>query len=86
MALMRALIDKRTLTGLSTLDNFTYAHGLGGIPDAVFIRYIATLGTSTSWFNANAVIDATNITINNPGNATSPNMEVCAVLFHSIIQ
>ena len=86
MALMRVNIDKRTIAGLTTLDNATFAHGLGGVPDAVFVRYIATLGTSTSWFNANAVIDAINVTINNPGNATSPDMEVCTIRFHSIIQ
>ncbi len=86
MALMRASIDKRTLAGLTTLDNVTFAHGLGGTPDAVFVRYIATLATSTSWFGANAVANATNVTINNPGNATGPDMEVCAIRFHSIIQ
>jgi hypothetical protein len=86
MALMRAQIDKRTLAGLTTLDNVTFAHGLGGTPDAVIIRWIVSNATATSWYGANAVIDATNVTINNPGNATSPNMEVCTIRFHSIIQ
>lgn len=86
MALMRANIDKRTLAGLTTLDNVTFAHGLGGVPDAVFVRYIATVATATSWWGANAVVDGTNVTLNNPGNATSMNMEVCTLRFHSLIQ
>jgi hypothetical protein len=86
MALMRANIDKRTLAGLTTLDNATFAHGLGGTPDAVFVRWIVSQASNTSWYGANVVYNASNVTINNPGNATSPNMEVCTVRFHSIIQ
>ncbi len=86
MALMRVLIDKRTLAGLTTLDNVTYAHGLGGVPDAVFIRYIVSGATASNWFGANVVVNATNVTINNPGDVTMLNFEAVAIRFHSIIQ
>jgi len=86
MALMRYYIDKRTIAGLTTLQTATYAHGLPWAPNAKFIRYINTANTSTSWFGINAVCDATNVTLQNPGNATSPDFEVAAVCFHSIIQ
>lgn len=86
MALMRVNIDKRTNAGLTTLDVLTYAHGLGGVPDAVYLRYINTINTAAGWSGLNAVFDATNVTIRNAGNATSPNFEACALRFHSLIQ
>lgn len=89
MALMGVNIDKRTLACPTTLDVATFAHGLGGLPHAVFVRHIATIATSataTHWYNINAVYDATNVTLQNEGTITGPNIEVCTVRFHSIIQ
>lgn len=86
MALMRAYIDKRTLAALTTLDVATYAHGVGATPHAVFVRFIGTIATSTNWWGAIASVDVSNVTIQNPGDATGPAMEVCALRFHSIVQ
>lgn len=86
MALMRAEIDKRTLAGLASQGTVQYAHGLRGIPDAVFIRFITAATATTLWVGKRAVVDATNVTIDNDGGAAGPNMEVCTVRFHSVIQ
>lgn len=86
MALMVVNIDKRTNAGLTSLDILTYAHGLPATPDAVYFRYIATIATATAWFGLNAAVDAANVTVRNMGDATSPDFEVVAVRFHSLIQ
>lgn len=86
MVLMRVQIDKRTIAGIGSLGTATYAHGLGGVPDGVLIRYIASNGSSTSWYDINAVVDATNVSLRNPGNAGGPNFEVCTLRYHSLIQ
>lgn len=89
MALLGTRIDKRTLACPTTLDVATFAHALGGTPDAVYVRHIATIATAatvTQWYNINAAYDATNVTLQNEGNITGPNIEVCTVRFHSIIQ
>jgi len=86
MALMRVQIDKRTLAGLAADGTVAYAHGLGGAPDAVHIRFITAATATTLWVGSRAVIDATNVTINNDGGAAQPDIEVCAVRFHSLIQ
>jgi hypothetical protein len=87
MALMRNSIDKRTLATIVTNANAQFAHGLGVVPDAVLIRHVATLASTTSWMGGLiAVIDATNVTIYNGCAATSGVIEVCTMSFHSIIQ
>jgi len=86
MALMRVNIEKRTIAGLAAEGTVTFAHGLGATPDVVHIRHIATLASSVSWINIAAPVDATNVTLQNFGRTTSPDMEVIAMRFHSLIQ
>lgn len=87
MALMRVNVDKRTIASIASGGTATYAHGLGGIPDAVPIRFIATLASTTAWIGGiTALVDATNVSIQNCGCAASGDIEVCAMRFHSLIQ
>jgi hypothetical protein len=96
MALMRRYIDKRTIAGLAADGTATYAHGLinanatGGLsqvaPDVVFIRFIVATAVSALHRHAVAVVDATNVTIDNAGGAACQDMELCAISFHSMIQ
>lgn len=88
MALMRVQIDKRTIAGLASGGTATYAHGLGAAPDAVLIRFIATLAAAgaTQWIGIAVPVNATNITLQNCGSIASGDMEVCAIRFHTIIQ
>lgn len=86
MALMGVRIDKRTLAGLASNGTVAFAHGLGGAPDVVKIRFIATLASNTNPSQINAPIDATNVTLQNSGAAAGSNMEVITMRFHSIIQ
>jgi len=86
MALMRVNIEKRTQAALTANQTATFAHGLAGAPDAVHIRFVATLASTTNWIGVNAVVDATNVTLQNGGATTSPAMEICAVRYHSLIQ
>lgn len=82
---MGTLIDKRTLVGIGAGLVTTYAHGLPGIPDAIHIRIIqasATISTLPVLFTP---VDNNNVTISNIGSGSSPNLEVCAVKFHSIV-
>lgn len=87
MALMRYYIDKRTLAGLASGGTATFAHGLPIAPDTVQIRFLNAGATATgNNVNMRAVIDATNVTIENAGAAASDNYEVVSIAFHSIIQ
>jgi hypothetical protein len=86
MALMRVQIDRRTLAGLAADGTATYAHGLGGVPDTVQVRFIVATAVSALYRHVVAVIDATNVTINNAGGAACQDMEICAIRFHSMIQ
>jgi hypothetical protein len=87
MALMTVNIDKRTIATIVTNANATFAHGLVGVPDAVLIRHVATLASTTSWMGGLAAyVDATNVTIYNGCSATSGVIEVCTLRFHSTIQ
>lgn len=86
MALMRVQIDKRTIAGIASNANTTYAHGLPTTPDAVRVRFQVDVTATHAWVNIRAVVDATNITLYNCGIGASEDMEVCAVAFHSLIQ
>ena len=88
MALMRVLIDKRTQAGLTTDESVAFAHGLGGVPDSVAIRYIATLASNTDWGvgGVDAPVNATNVTLRNSGFTTVPDMEIVTMRMHSLIQ
>jgi hypothetical protein len=82
---MGTFSDKRTLAGLTSGAAATYPHGLGKIPDEVKVRFIATLATNTNWFQVVPIVDINNVTLQNVGATTSPNMEVVASVLHTII-
>jgi hypothetical protein len=87
MALMRVSIDKRTIAGLASAGTATYAHGLPGIPDVVRIRFTnAGITATTAWVLIRAPVDATNVTLQNCGAGAGTDMEVDAMVFHSLIQ
>jgi len=88
MALMGVNIDKRTNAGLANAGTLTFAHGLGGAPDIVRIRYIATqiVTGNSNWKGMAIPVDATNVSIINFGSTTSPNFEVVSIRLHTLIQ
>lgn len=78
-------VDKRTIAGLASGGTATYPHGLGKMPDAVFIRWIATLATAAAVASISALVDASNVSLQNIGSVLSPNMEVNAVIWHGLM-
>jgi hypothetical protein len=78
-------VDKRTLAGLVSNGTATYPHGLQKTPDTVIIRFIQTLLTAPNQGNMVALVDATNVTVQNIDLAASPDMEICTLVFHSIM-
>ncbi len=86
MALMRRYIDKRTIASLAADGTATYAHGLPGTPDTVTFRFVAAVTATALHKHLVAVIDATNVTIDNAGGGVTGDFEVCAICFHSMIQ
>ncbi len=87
MALLRNYIDKRTNATIASNANISFAHGLPAAPDAVQIRHVATLASTTAWVGGiAALVDATNVSLYNCGRATSGALEITSMVFHSIIQ
>jgi hypothetical protein len=82
---MGTFLDKRTIAGLTSQANITFPHGLGKNPDAVIVRFVASIAT-TSYVQIAKYIDASNVTLVNFGNVTCPAMEVCTLVFHGIMQ
>ena len=86
MALMGVNIDKRVLPGINAGIQATYAHGLPTTPDAVLIRYAVVLAANASVLPfPSQIVDATGVSISNYGTGSTPNMEVCAIRFHSLM-
>ncbi len=81
--------DKRTLAAMNaasaTNDFATFPHGLGKTPDAVFIRWNQTFATAAAVAQLAVLFDASNVSLRNIGSVASPTMEVCTIVFHSII-
>lgn len=86
MALLSHYIDSRTNAGLTTDDSLTFAHGLPADPDFCGIQYITNITTTTNNHNLAAYSDATNVTVINNGNTTSPNFRVVSQVFHSLVR
>lgn len=86
MALIGVRVDKRTLTELTREDAVTYTHGLPGAPDTIDVRFLASKASTSRFIGICAIANATNITIQNAGGTTCPNMEVVAMCIHTIIQ
>ena len=82
---MGTLTDKRTLVGIGPGLMTTYAHGLPAAPDAIHIRIIQASASISSMPLLFTPVDNSNVTISNIGTGSSPNLEVCAVRFHSIV-
>ncbi len=85
MALLKAFVDSRTLAGLTTGDNITYAHGLPASPDLVWAHENTTTN-NTSCLKLAIASDATNVTIYNHGEATSATLEAVALVYHTVIK
>ena len=81
--------DKRTLAALAaaTATNHfaTFPHGLGKTPDMVVVRWNQTFATAAAVANIARLFDASNVSLMNIGSVASPTMEVCTIVFHSII-
>ena len=86
MALMGVNIDKRTLPGINAGIQSTYAHGLPTTPDAVLVRFAVALAATNSLIPfLSQIVDATGVSISNYGTGSTPNMEICAIRFHSFM-
>jgi len=90
MAILRYYIDSRTIAGMAADATLAYAHGLPGAPDIVNIGFIDVALTATTLHVGNngirAVVDATNVTLNNAGGGASVDLDVAAISCHSMIQ
>ena len=86
MALLSHYIDSRTNAGLTTDNSLTFAHGLPADPDFVGVQSITNIVTTTNHYNLAAYSDATNVTVINNGNTTSPDFRVFSMVAHSIIR
>jgi hypothetical protein len=76
---------KATGTALASNSNATYAHGLGAVPDTVIVNQIVSGAGATNLSALMAYRDSANVTVYNGGTTISPNFEVIAIKFHSII-
>lgn len=86
MALLSHYIDSRTNAGLTTDNSLTFAHGLPAEPDFCIIQYIENIVTTTNNHALACLTDATNVTVINNGNTTSPNFRVVSIVAHSLIR
>lgn len=87
MALMRVNIDQRTIAGLAPQGTATYAHGLPVAPDAVSFRFLNVgITAALAWNQIHALVDATNVTLQNAGAGATQDFEVTAIRYHSLIQ
>lgn len=90
MALMRADIDQQLVGGLASGGTFFYTHALPYPPDTIQVRFSVLAGATLSFIGIHAyttVASASNgIMVQNAGNDPSPDMEITAICFHSMIQ
>ena len=86
MALLGSYIDVRTLASVAANGTLTFAHGLPASPDFVMAIAAASIASATTWFGWAPTWDATNVTLQNVGGATTPSVRVTAVVAHSIIR
>lgn len=85
MALVGTHIESRTIAGLTSGESTSYAHAMGVNPDYAIIQYIQTLATSNTIALISVQHDASNVTVRNNGNVTSPNIRVVAVRIHALL-
>lgn len=86
MTLLGTYIESRTIVGLTAGETTSYAHGLGADPDFCVVQLISTLATSNTVALISVQHNATNVTVRNNGNVTSPDLRVIAIRAHSIIR
>lgn len=86
MALLGTYIESRTIAGLTSAESTSYAHGLGASPDFAIVQFIQTLATSNTVAMISVEHNATNVTVRNNGNVTSPNLRIVVIQAHSIIR
>jgi hypothetical protein len=86
MALLGAFIDSRTVAGIAANGSASFAHGLPSTPDYVIAVANVSVASATNWFGWAPTFDATNVTLQNPGAATSPVGKIISVVAHSIVR
>jgi hypothetical protein len=78
-------VDKRTLAAIASNGTMTYPHGLPRTPDVVLVRWNQTIVAASNVASISALVDASNVSLQNIGGVQSPTMEVCTMVFHSLI-
>lgn len=86
MALIGTYIETRTLAGLTSGQSTSYAHGLPSAIDFSIVTFISTLATSNTVAMISIQVDATNVTVRNNGNVTSPSMRIVNFMANSVIR
>jgi len=86
MALLGSFIQVTTFAALAAEASTSFAHGLPAAPDFVIVVGASTRSSNVSANFFNALFDATNVTIQNSGEGTSPVLRVIAVVAHSVIR
>lgn len=94
MAVMAVNIDKTLVAGMASGATASYFHNLPAPPDTIQVRFTVPSGATLSFVGIRAytalyttTAGATNVVqMQNTGADLSPNMEVTAIRFHSLIQ
>lgn len=86
MALLGAFIDFRTTTAVTSGNSASFAHGCPANPDVVWVEPLASIASSTNWWNCFGLHDATNVTLHNAGGANTPTLRVLSAVLHSVIR
>lgn len=86
MALEGTHIESRTIAGLTSGQSTSYAHSLGVNPDYAIVQFIQTLATSNTVAMISVEHNASNVTVRNNGNVTSPNLRVVCFRIHALLR
>lgn len=85
-ALLGTFIDSRTSTAITSGNSASFAHGCPSAPDICVVVPLASLASSTNWWNAYGLTDATNVTMHNSGGANTPTVRAVTFVFQSIVR
>lgn len=87
MTLLGSFIDVRTIASIAANGSASFTHGLPASPDFVIVFGNASLASATTVPYETVFWDATNVTIQNGGSASTANpLKVTSVVAHSIIR
>ncbi len=84
MALLNTFTDSRTLAGVASGGNVTYAHGLTVVPDEVRVFANASTTATLAPYALAWAFDSANVTIWNNGGSSTPALKAIAQAIHSI--